>query len=267
MKQKPKLKQWSIKMSRYINRNQLTVSQEFTVIELAVGVGIGVGIYKAIKKLTSDSKTQAKAVKGGKSVETLADALTRVSAKLEKSSYIRGTGEAPFGLLGEPTSDNASDIIEHLKKITIPVRKLLVKVEPQFDKIKKIEDEYNNDGDEIDFDEVNETAVNKLKTIINEALPSGIDINGFELNSTGNRITCKYNPSYGKGLKSIRSPIPSQGGSLLTIAGQLLELHLKAKQLPFLDYAQGESEWVPDLAEMLEITLRALITYLDNSYE
>ena len=52
-------------MSRYINRNQVTVSQEFTVIELAIGMGIGIGVYKAIKKLASNSKQEVKKCKEG----------------------------------------------------------------------------------------------------------------------------------------------------------------------------------------------------------
>ena len=47
-------------MGRYINRNLPTVSQEFTVIELAIGLGIAAGVYKAIKKLSADKKVRIK---------------------------------------------------------------------------------------------------------------------------------------------------------------------------------------------------------------
>ena len=42
-----------LEMGRYINRNQVTVSQEFTVIELAISAGI---IALAMKLLKSNEK-------------------------------------------------------------------------------------------------------------------------------------------------------------------------------------------------------------------
>lgn len=187
---------------------------------------------------------------------------------MEKSSYIKGSVSAPFGLLGEPESDNAADIIKHLNSITGPLRGFISKVEPQFDKIRAIGDQYHDESlGETDFDEKNETAVNRLKVIISESLKGGFDVNGFKLESNGNRIISNFNSNYGKTEKSIRSPIPSQGETLLKSAGHLLDLHLRAKSLGVLEYAQGESDWAPDLADMLENTLRALLTYLDNCFE
>ena len=90
-------------MSRYINRNQVTVSQEFTVIELAIGMGIGIGVYKAIKKLASNSKQEVKNVKKGKSVESAADRLIKITDRFEKKScYIKGRVDAQAAFLRSP---------------------------------------------------------------------------------------------------------------------------------------------------------------------
>ncbi len=256
-------------MSRYVNRNLPTVSQEFTVIELAVGLGVGVAVYKAIKKLASEKKAEANKAKTktSKMTETSADKLARVVSKLEKSVFIKGRVEAVSSYLGDPKGDDAKEIVSHLKTITKALRSVIGKVETDFEKINKLGERYNSDGiDELDFEEQNDDAIAKMCANVLSTLGDSFEANGFKLTKSGNGFNSEYR-TLSKNKESIRSPNPTQLHELLVTAGHLLELQSRFSKLTFLEYSQSSMDWTYEIVDMLKDTLDALLNYLDDAIE
>ena len=255
-------------MSRYINRNQVTVSQEFTVIELAIGMGLGIGVYKAIKKLASNSKQEVKNVKKGKSVESAADRLIKITDRFEKKScYIKGRVDAQAAFLGNPDGVDGKEIVDHLRSITGPFRKIVAKVEPIYEQFGKLAERYN-DGkiEELDFEDENDELISKMYSAVLSGMDSNITINGLKLTKSGTGISDSYHsPSTSK--SSIRSPTPSQIEALLKLAGNLLELETRYVKISYPEYAQGDMTWAVSISEMLSDTLNALLEYLDDGIE
>lgn len=261
-------------MSRYIDRSPLTVSQEFTVIELAIGLGIGVGIYKLWKKQSGDASKSARNVKDTETREKLETAISRYNeliAMTENATSIKevvpASTDAFFGGAGE-----AGAIIYHLNnKVVTPIETFLNKTEPLVEKLIKMSTDRNSNAPTVSKGAI-EADFEKLMNII-ESTGKLIQVNGFMIfiQGYGSEKSIESSMTHSRvDDRLVKCPTPEQFQKLMVLAGSLLKLMGRTAEdkIPAdfsNSYLSHDLQYIGWMNEMLDSTLYSLTGYLLKS--
>lgn len=268
-------------MSRYIPRKKsdITVSQEFTIIEATISAVIMLGIWKilvgsikGVKKLTSlasskiktikDERTAKKMQKALDRTETLATALVRVGNRLNQSKEMTNTVNVNVARLG---GSNLKAIQHHLgKDVLMPLEMLLSRTEKQILKVYDKNVYLENEGSDLDIHDEIEPLVSELKAIlINFFKNKPFNENGLSFEVVTERSDdgdyVKYNLEKVNEDGNVTLADQNEAANLLILASKLLELHTKYVAIPMSNYAQHETYWIWDVQEMLGATVRDCI--------
>lgn len=257
-------------MSRYINRNLPTVSQEFTVIELAVGLGIGAGIYKLIKKLSSDaSKTASKIPdeEDRQEYETAIERYNRLIETCENATVIKESVATRGEFFGDAT--DAAGTLNYLNNSVIkPIESFLNKTESLVEKLMKMSANRNSNAPTISKGAI-EVDLQELMKIIRSSGKS-ISVNGFTVAVIGqdSESSIETGLNWSRADDAIvKCPNADQFQKLLILAGSLLKLvgrTAEDKVPPNFSnsYLSHDLLYISNLHEMLDSTLYALTGYL-----
>lgn len=247
----------------------VNVSQESITISSVLG-GIfmaGALVVKVIKMIEKRrDKTNLK-TKELEAVNDVVEQAKRTLIKLSKATTTNSTVSAPGFFLGSPKGKDASGIITHLKtKVILPTTKLLDKLEKQFHVLRELDTEWDASDDDPEVEEKIDKESSVMTQLIKSVINRGLIINGLNLSINANGKP-ERDPEYNPDTKpqELSPPSEKQFDEVAELLGTLIELYIRCKGIPVSDYAQAETFWIRDVEQMLEDTVKAFITYLDNS--
>lgn len=233
--------------------------------------GVLLSLFGVGKILDIVEKRKAKAdltAKQLKEVNSIEQRVKNTLTKVTQTKSINPTAETQGFFLGSPKGSDASEIIVHLNKNVIgPTTKLLDKVENQFIVLRKLSDRWeDNETEDSTLEDELDAESMKMMRLWKSVIGNGMTINGLKFTLLKDGIPNR-DPDYSPNTKTstLKTPTEKQFSELASILGIILDLFVRTKALPIVDYAQAETFWIRELENMLEDTLVALITYLNNS--
>lgn len=261
-------------MARYVNRNQLTVSQEFTLIELAIGLGIGMGIYKLLKKQSNEASASAKKIENDEDREKFETSISRYNTLIESAENATSIHEsvmAQTDIHFGGAKDGAAVLYHLNKNVVSNFTAFLNQTEPLVEKLMKMS-AGRNSSSPIDSKGAIEVEFQKLLKII-QPKETSLAVNGFSIHvrGTGREASIESSIDYGRNDDlPVKCPTPEQFQKLLVLAGSLLKLvgRTAEEKNPegFSDsYLSHDMQYIGWLNEMLDHTLYSLTGYLLHS--
>jgi hypothetical protein len=261
------------KMSRYVNRNLPTVSQEFTVIELAISAGI---IALAMKLLKSNEKKveQVKPKLDVKEYDERKIINARYKAIIEALEQGATTSGKP--LIYEPYWGKGRTVESYITHTANDyfdmVKKLVTKTNATLDSLVKENEKYEANQDNVPaIDDLVKKLINEIQSVV------------------GKDWTCNtlhITPSHNVGLIALvdydevgappgfELPAPNEKemGRLVILLGDLInyrsDLTIRVEAWPdsaWNGYAHDEISWISEVVDSLEQTAWYLSVYLMSS--
>lgn len=262
-----------LEMSRYVNRNQITVSQEFTVIELAISAGI---IALAMKLLKSNEKKveQVKPKLEVKEYDERKIINARYKAIIEALEQGATTSGKP--LIYEPYWGKGRTVESYITHTANDyfdmVKKLVTKTNATLDSLVKENEKYEANQDNVPaIDDLVKKLINEIQSVV------------------GKDWTCNtlhITPSHNVGLIALvdydevgappgfELPVPNEKemGRLVILLGDLInyrsDLTIRVEAWPdsaWNGYAHDEISWISEVVDSLEQTAWYLSVYLMSS--
>lgn len=260
-------------MTRYVNRNLPTVSQEFTVIELAISVGI---IALAMKLLKSNEKKveQVKPKLEVKEYDERKIINARYKAIIEALEQGATTSGKP--LIYEPYWGKGRTVESYITHTANDyfdmVKKLVTKTNATLDSLVKENEKYEANQDNVPaIDDLVKKLINEIQSVV------------------GKDWTCNtlhITPSHNVGLIALvdydevgappgfELPVPNEKemGRLVILLGDLInyrsDLTIRVEAWPdsaWNGYAHDEISWISEVVDSLEQTAWYLSVYLMSS--
>lgn len=264
---------WSNKVTRYVNRNLPTVSQEFTVIELAISAGI---IALAMKLLKSNEKKveQVKPKLDVKEYDERKIINARYKAIIEALEQGATTSGKP--LIYEPYWGKGRTVESYITHTANDyfdmVKKLVTKTNATLDSLVKENEKYEANQDNVPaIDDLVKKLINEIQSVV------------------GKDWTCNtlhITPSHNVGLIALvdydevgappgfELPVPNEKemGRLVILLGDLInyrsDLTIRVEAWPdsaWNGYAHDEISWISEVVDSLEQTAWYLSVYLMSS--
>ena len=273
MKQKPKLKQWSIKMSRYINRNKLTVSQEFTVIELVIGAGI---IALALKLLRSNEK-KVEQVKPKLEVEEY-DERKIINARYKAiiEALEQGTTTSGRPVIYTPYWGKGKTVESYITHTANDyfdtIKKLVTKTNSTLDSLVKENEKYESDQDNVPaIDNLVKKLINEIQSVVGKDW-SANTLHITPSHNVGLIALVDYDEVGPPPAFDLPTPNEKEIGRLVILLGDLInyrsDLTIRVEAWPdsaWYGYAHDEISWISEIVDSLETTAWYLSVYLMSS--
>lgn len=263
-------------MARYVNRNQITVSQEFTLIELVISAGI---IALAMKLLKSNEK-KVEQVKPKLEVEEyderkiINSRYKTIIEALEKGATTSGSP-----VIYAPYWGEGSTVNDYIKHTAVDYLSMVKKV---IDKTKVTMDSLVNENEKYDSEQGNEDTLSKLIKKLESEIAS---VTGKQWQLNNLRFT-PHNPdglmaiNFDEDHKMVGSePIPNipnptskEVEKLVILLGELInyrsDLSIRIEAWPdsaWNGYANTEIRWISYVVDNLESVAWYLSVYLMSS--
>lgn len=263
-------------MGRYINRNLPTVSQEFTVIELAIGAGI---IALAMKLLKSNEK-KVEQVKPKLEVEEY-DERKIINARYKTiiEALEQGTTASGSSVIYTPYWGKGSTVNDYIKHTAIDylgtVKKVINKTTVTMDALIKENEKYESDQSNED---VISNLIKKLENEIASVTGNQWQLNNLKFtphNSDGT-MAISYDEDHrmvgSEPIPNIPNPTSKEVEKLVILLGELInyrsDLTIRVEAWPnsaWNGYAYSEIRWISYVIDNLESVAWYLSVYLMSS--
>ena len=260
-------------MGRYINRNQVTVSQEFTVIELAISAGI---IALAMKLLKSNEKKveQVKPKLDVKEYDERKIINARYKAIIEALEQGATTSGKP--LIYEPYWGKGRTVESYITHTANDyfdmVKKLVTKTNSTLDSLVRENEKYEANQDNVPaIDDLVKKLINEIQSVVGKDWTCNT-LHITPSQNVGLIALVDYDEVGAPPGFELPAPNEKEMGRLVILLGDLInyrsDLTIRVEAWPdsaWNGYAHDEISWISEVVDSLEQTAWYLSVYLMSS--